>query len=192
MAHSVSGTMVGQLPLAAPSFFFNVFLMILLIASTCPLDCRCARDAKKMLMLKREQRCQNREQLNCLPLSVTMAFGRPDRHRICRYCCEGLGLSPFGKVIDGYDCEFKLTCALWHWADVIESPLGKWPRASHRTEWFGRDFRYRSETLARIAPLHNLGGVSVESWPIIAFPNGLEGQGSGSQVVTIRAFVNLT
>ncbi|CAL9011520.1 unnamed protein product [Prunus brigantina] len=112
MAHSASGSMAGQLPLAAPSFFFSVFLMILLMASTCPLDCGCAGDAKKILMLNREQRCRNHEQLNYLPLSVTMAL--------------------FGDVIDGYDCELKLTCALRHGADEIESPLGEWPWASHR------------------------------------------------------------
>ncbi|CAL2256645.1 unnamed protein product [Prunus armeniaca] len=82
MAQSASGSMAGQLPLATPSFFFNVFLMILLMASTCPLDSGCVGDAKKMLLLNREQRYRNREQSNCLPLSVTMAFGRPNRHRI--------------------------------------------------------------------------------------------------------------
>ncbi|CAL2266291.1 unnamed protein product [Prunus armeniaca] len=140
-------------------------------------------------MLNQEQRCRNREQLNCLPLSVTMAFVFD---LSCRYCCEGFGLSLFGKVIDGHDCEFKLTRALRHWADEVESPLGEWPRASHRTEWFGKGRWYGSETLTRIAPLHNLGGVSVESWLIIALLNGLEGQGSGSQVVSTRAFVYLT
>ncbi|CAL8990850.1 unnamed protein product [Prunus brigantina] len=82
MDHNASGRISGQLPLAAPSFFFSVFLMILLMASTCPLDCGCAGDAKKMLMLNREQRCRKREQSNCLPLSVTIAFGRPNRQRM--------------------------------------------------------------------------------------------------------------
>lgn len=51
MTNSASGSMSDHSFLAAPSFFFSVFLMILLMASTCPLDCRCASDAKKMLML---------------------------------------------------------------------------------------------------------------------------------------------
>lgn len=42
--------------------------MILLMASTCPLDCGCAREEKKMFMLNWEHRCQKREESNCLPL----------------------------------------------------------------------------------------------------------------------------
>lgn len=37
MAHGASSSISGNSPFAAPSFFFSVFLMILLMASTCPL-----------------------------------------------------------------------------------------------------------------------------------------------------------
>ncbi|CAL2257391.1 unnamed protein product [Prunus armeniaca] len=86
-----------------------------------------------MLMLNREHRCRNREQSNCLPLSVMISFDFSGCDR-----CEGFGFGPFGEVINGYDCELKLTLALWHGAYEIESPLGEWPRARHRSEWFGR------------------------------------------------------
>lgn len=62
--------------MAAPSLFFSIFLKILLMASTCLLDCRCAGEVKKMLMLNQEHRCRKREESNCLSLSVTIACGR--------------------------------------------------------------------------------------------------------------------
>ncbi|CAL9020826.1 unnamed protein product [Prunus brigantina] len=136
MAHSASGSIAGQSPLAAPSFFFSVLLMILLMASTCPLNCGCAGDAKNMLMLNQEYRCRNREQSNCLPLSDVFPYKMFDFSG-CD-CCECFGFGPFCEVIDSYDCELKLTLALRHGAYEIESPLRKWPGARHRSEWFGR------------------------------------------------------
>lgn len=79
MTDSASGSISSQSPLAAPSFFFNDFLMILLMPSNCSLDCGCAGEAKKTLILNHEQRCRKREESNWVSLSVTMAWGMPNR-----------------------------------------------------------------------------------------------------------------
>ncbi|KAI5326014.1 hypothetical protein L3X38_035088 [Prunus dulcis] len=61
MAHNAYRSISRQPPLATLSFFFSILLMILLMASTCPLDCGCAGYANKMLMLNRKHKCRKRE-----------------------------------------------------------------------------------------------------------------------------------
>ncbi|CAL2237461.1 unnamed protein product [Prunus armeniaca] len=170
MAHNASSRISSHSPLAGPSFFLSVFVMILLMASTCPLDCGCAGDAKKMLILNQEHRCRKREQSNCLPLSVMIVFDFSGGDR-----SKGFDFDPLCEVVHRDDCEFELSLTLRHRANEIQSLLCERPGTDHWGERLGRQLRNQAKTLALVALLHKLDGIGVESWPIIALSNGFEG-----------------
>lgn len=72
--HKTYESSSGQQPLALSSFFFSVFLIILLTASTWLLDWGWAREAKQNLILRLEQNYLNLALSNWLLLSVTIQY----------------------------------------------------------------------------------------------------------------------
>ncbi|KAI5325479.1 hypothetical protein L3X38_034553 [Prunus dulcis] len=82
MAHSASGSFSGQAPLTLSSCRFSSFFTILFITCTWPFDWRWAGDAKNKLIFRRVQNCLKSSELNCLPLSVMIAYGIPNRQQM--------------------------------------------------------------------------------------------------------------
>ncbi|CAL2246182.1 unnamed protein product [Prunus armeniaca] len=112
------------------------------------MDCGCAGDAKKMLILNREHKCQKQEQSNCLPLSVMIAFGRPKWqmmffHTKCSILAavivaKASALTHFVKLFTATTAN---SLALRHGADEVQSPLRERPKADYWGEWFGGQLR---------------------------------------------------
>lgn len=78
-SHNASGSFSDHAPLALSNYRFITFLMILFMASTWPFDWGWASEAKNRLILRQLQNCLKRFESNCLPLSVIIAYGIPNR-----------------------------------------------------------------------------------------------------------------
>ncbi|KAI5335040.1 hypothetical protein L3X38_025173 [Prunus dulcis] len=54
----------------------------------------------------------------------------------CGDGCQGFSFSPLGEVVYNSNCVLYLAFALMHRSDKVQSPLGKWPRTDHGSQWF--------------------------------------------------------